>query len=76
MLKYAYKNAKFNLVQRFLLALLSVVPSIINILLVMILIDNQVKLIDILYKFGGDKTEIILSEFSCPLNSDVEDFID
>lgn len=36
---------------------------------------SQIKLIDMIDNIGEDKTKTILSEFSCPLNRDVEDFI-
>ena len=40
MLKYAFKYAKFNLFQRFIYSVLSVVPALVNVLLIKILIDS------------------------------------
>lgn len=40
MLKYAFKYAKSNLFQRFIYSVLSVVPALVNVLLIKILIDS------------------------------------
>lgn len=34
-----------------------------------------VSLSDLIEKIGEDKTQVVLSDFSCPLNKDVETFL-